>query len=126
MTNLWLAVLSTVLTLAILGVLWLVHRRLTKTLGEIAQVVCIQAIQTENSLRSHIVDEVNGLEEHTAGLALNTLGQLHRTETVLRDFVKDHFSDLRKHAEDLRNHAKELSDRAEVSAASPRQAVTRN
>lgn len=126
MTNLHLALFSAGLTLVILSCLWLAHRSIAAKINFAIGSIFQHVMGTERSLRSHIVDEVDGLQRHTVDLAANTLGQLHRTETVLRDFVKDHFSDLRKHAEDLRNHAKELSDRAEVSASAPRQAVTRN
>lgn len=125
MTNLHLAIFSAGLTLVILSCLWLAHRSIAAKINFAIGSVFQQVMGTERSLRSHIVDEVDGLQRHTVELAANTLGQLDRTESVIVNFVKTHADSLHKHAEDLRNHAKELTDRAEVQAASPRQAVTR-
>lgn len=132
MTKIWLfgiyvfPFLSTVLTLAMLGGLWLLHRHITKCLNSVGKVLIGELWNRERSLRSHIVDEINQIQIHTTELAANTLGQLDRTESVIVNFVKTHADSLHRHAEDLRNHAKELTDRAEVTASAPRQAVTRN
>jgi hypothetical protein len=122
MTNLYLAILSTVLTLAILGALWHVKNYITCCIGTIGY----KLESTERSLRSHVNDEMDQIQTHTTSLAVDTFQRLKRTEKSIVDFVTSHAEDLRKHAEDLRNHAKDLSDRAEVQSASPRQAVTRN
>jgi ferritin len=122
MTNLHLAILSTDLTLAILGCLWLAHRSLTTGLDALIYKV----EQTERSLRSHVNDEIDQLQTHTTSLATCAWRDTKNAEERVINFVKEHAEDLRKHAEDLRNHAKDLSDRAEVKAAAPRQAVTRN
>lgn len=127
MHSVWfLPILSTVLTLAIGAGLWLVHRRLTKTIEDFAHVLRTQVLFAENSLRSHVVDEVDQLQSHTTSLYANTLHRISSAEASITKFLYDHADTLHKHAEDLRNHAKELSDRAEVSSTPPRQAVTRN
>lgn len=122
MTNLWLAVLSTVLTLVILTGLWHVKRHITTSLAAVAFIFQ----QNERSLRSHVVDEVNQLEQHVTSYGDSIHERVGRTESNIIDFLGRHADSLHKHAEDLRNHAKDLSDRAEVKAAGPRQAVSRN
>lgn len=122
MTNLWLAALSTVLTLAILTALWLTHRSL------VTRIIAVSygQLATERTLRSHIVDECNEIMSNVSAHGAAVKREIKSTEESVIDFVATHAADLRKHAEDLRNHAKELTDRAEVQAAAPRQAVTRN
>lgn len=92
--------------------------RLETVVHSRADHVVVSLVNVERSLRSHVIDEINGVTGHITEETRNV-------ENNVLDFVKTHADELSAAAAAIKAHSIETHDRAVSRDISPRQAVTR-